>query len=255
MYSLDSSEEDGGDMGWMDPDDIEQEFGDLDTIQALNTNTLSAPISQNYPDDPVEWLPQGIENSSVFEDYVFGDNVEGIVSDPINDTTYYTQGGYWLIMVLDSREGEEGEELHLQGILLDSEQTANEVKADLEEEDFATLAEEFSLHSSSKSSGGDMDWISIDEVESRFGEEALELEQDEVSEPIYEDISKKSGYWVIEVLEVGDRELIEENREQLIDDAFTDLLEEERNSEENDIVNHLDDEDGSEKLIWALEHI
>ena len=77
----------------------------------------------------------------------------------------------------------------------------------------------------------------------------------DLSEPLYAETSKQSGYWVIEVLASGDGTLIEEHRDIWTSDAFNDWFEEEINSEENDIVNYLDDENGYEKIFWALEHI
>ncbi len=259
-YSIDDSSADGVVKGCFSTDEIEAKFGYLEAIQNLTTNELSEPISQNYPDDPLEWLPEGIE-STTFDEYAFGYESTGI-SDPIPDTTYSTTGGYWLIMVYEPEDVEEEEEegLYIQAILLDSKEEAEKLKAEVEAgSEFAEVAEEHSLDSSA-SSGGDIGWLSLDDIESQFGEENFAnikaLELDTLSEPFYdEDVSKQSGYWVIEVLGMEDRGLIEEHREKLIDNAYYNLLEDERNSEDNDIVNYLDGEDGSEKIFWALEHI
>ena len=213
-----------------------------------------------YPKDSVEWIPRDIE-SSAFEDYVFNEgSVDSGVSEPIRDTTYSTTGGYWLVMVLEKDgEGEE-ETIHIQGILLDSEEEAEEIAGEFNGENFAELAEEYSLHSSSKGNGGDMDWLSLDDIESQFGEDNLDVIQalalETLSDPVYyEDISKQSGYWVIEVLEKGDRELIEDHRNIFTSQAFSEWLDGERNSEENEIVNYLDDEKGYERILWAIEHV
>jgi len=152
--------------------------------------------SRYYPDDSLEWLPQGIE-SSAFDDFAFGEGSENIdISAPIFDTTYYTKGGYWLVMVLEERgEGDE-KELHIQGILLDSNTKANEARDRIEAgEDFAEIAEEYSLHSGSKDNGGDMGWLSLEDVKSRFGADILDLELNSLSEPI------SQVYWLVKVLE------------------------------------------------------
>jgi parvulin-like peptidyl-prolyl isomerase len=264
-YSLHSSSaKNGGDLGWLSAEDVESRFG-ADALE-LELNTLSEPIpiqlvaeyspSRYYPTkDSIEWLPQGIE-SSVFDDFAFGEGSEDIgISEPICDTTYWTKGGYWLISVLEERgEGEE-KELHLQGILLDSKEKADFLFRSflLIQDNFAQLAEEYSLHSSSGKNGGDMGWLSVEDVESRFGADILELPLNRLSEPVYEDISKQSGYWVIEVLAREDRELSKEHRDSLSSQAFSDWREEEENraKEEGWIESYLD----YEKIFWAWEHI
>jgi len=259
-YSLDSSSEDGGDMGWLSLDDIESQFGEdnLDAIQDLEVNTLSEPISNDY----IEWLPADIE-SSAFDDYAFDNESGGSgVSDPIPDTTYTTTGGYWLVMVYEPEDAEEQEEegLYIKAILLDSEETANELKDDISTGgDFATIAEDYSLDSSSED-GGDMGWLSLDDIESQFGEDNLAtiqaLELDTLSDPLEdEDVSKQSGYWVIEVLSREDKTLIEEHRDTYISVYYSDWLsaEIENGKEEGRIEDYiLDDND---KISWAFAHI
>jgi len=263
-YSLHAaSRENGGDLGWLSVEDVESRFG-ADALE-LAINDLSEPVpiqlvaeyspKRYYPQDSVEWLPQGIE-SSIFDDFAFGEGSEDIgISEPILDTTYWTNGGYWLIRILEKRgEGEE-EEMHLQGILLDSKEKADFLfrSFPLIQENFAQLAEEYSLHSSSGEDGGDMGWLSVDDVESRFGQDVLELPLNTLSEPIYEDISKQSGYWLIEVLDKDIRALSEEHRNSLSSEAFNDWREEEgkKAEEEGRIKSYLD----YEKIFWALEHI
>ncbi|MFC1925054.1 peptidylprolyl isomerase, partial [Chloroflexota bacterium] len=206
LYSLDSSGEDGGDMGWMSLDEVESQFGNLDAIQALAQNEVSDPIPENYPDEALEWLPEGIE-SSIFDGYAFDEGSVGSgVSEPIRDTTYYTKGGYWLVMVYEPEDAEEEEEdgLYIKAILLDSEEEAEDIADEFDGDNFADLAEEYSLHSSSDD-GGDMGLMSLEDIESRFGAGVLadinDLSQDEISTPI----ENTDGYWLVIVTE-GDGE-------------------------------------------------
>lgn len=216
---------------------------------------INATPSRYYPKDDVEWLPLGIESPD-FDNFAFGEGSE-VIGGPIRDTAYYTRGGYWLVMVLeDSGEGDD-RALHVQGILLDSNGEANEVKERIEAgEDFAELAQEYSLHSASKETGGDMGWLNVEDAKSRFGEDnfdgILGLGLNELSEPIhYATVSKKSGYWLIKVLGKEDMDLSEAHRDILVSKAFNDWLEAERESEENRIEDYLD----NEKLFWALDHV
>ena len=230
---------------------IEWEAGEDTAFEGL----INATPSKYYPTDSVEWLPRGIEDSA-FDDFAFAEGSE-VISEPIQDTTYYTKGGYWLVMVLEERgEGDE-KELHVQGILLHSNATANELKDRIAAgEDFAEIAQEYSLHSGSKDYGGDMNWLNLEDAKSRFGEDnldgILDLGLNVLSEPIHHAIiSKKSGYWLIKVLSKEDMDLSQQHRDILVSQTFYDWLEAERESEENRIENYLDDD----KIFWALTHI
>lgn len=253
-HSLDSSAEEGGEMGWLKPDTIEAKFSP--DVLELEFNVLSEPISQYYPDEAIEWLPEGIESSSVFEEFVFADGSESSgVSGPIRDVNSTTKGGYWLIMVYEPEEEEEHEEegLYIKAILLDSNGGIDTVKSELDGGgDFAEIAMEYSLSSSSRNNGGDMGWLSLDSVKSVFGEDNLDYIQSLVlntlSEPIYnKDTLKQSGYWVIQVLDKEERDLIENHQDLYIQEYYSAWVEEQN---VDDYV--LDDND---KIEWALEHL
>jgi len=206
-YSLDSSAADGGVMGCFSSDEIEEKFGDLEAIQELGLNTLSEPISQNYPDDPVEWLPKGIEGSTVFDNYAFYD---GLSQDEIS-TPIETTDGYWLVMVTEGdAEGEEGE-LYIKAILLDSEEKAEELKTQIEDGgDFAALAQENSLDSSA-ANGGDMGWMSQVDIESKFGAEGLAIVNGNVGSGVSEPkrdttYTTSGGYWLVMVYKPEEEE-------------------------------------------------
>jgi len=212
--------------------------------------------SQHYDSDV--WLPWGI-GSPVFEGFAFAEGSEnrGISGAMLRDTTYSTKGGYWLIEILDTTgEGQEMQ-LHLQGILLDSQATANELRDRITAgEDFATLAKEYSLHSSSKDAGGDMGSLSLDDVKSQFGEQNLDtilaLGLNNLSQPFYQaEISKESGYWLIKVLGKEKRTLSDDNRSTLVSQAYTNWLGNETKSGENRIESYLN----YSKISWALHHL
>ena len=118
-------------------------------------------------------------------------------------------------------------QLHVQGILVATEEDAATVMQRLEQgEDFASLAaEEFNLDPVSKENGGDLGWIPEGIKGEEFDEVAFELELGEVSQPFL----TVQGYWVIKVLErEQNRALDEELREQLMDRAFNNWLAQEK---------------------------
>jgi len=74
--------------------------------------------------------------------------------------------------------------MHVEALLLDSEEKAEEVASKLDGQNFAQLAEKYSLHAASRENGGDLGWLSVEDVESRFGADALELAINDLSEPV-----------------------------------------------------------------------
>jgi parvulin-like peptidyl-prolyl isomerase len=82
----------------------------------------------------------------------------------------------------------------------------------------------------------------------KFDDVAFDLEPDTVSEPF----SIDGGYYIIKVLEKGDRALDEATREQLEANAFGYWLEEQREKK----VERKVDEEGLEKIYeWAAGQI
>lgn len=68
---------------------------------------------------------------------------------------------------------------------------------------------------------------------------------------------KDSGdtYWIIKVIARESKPLSETDRETLINQAFSKWLGEFKSSDENEIINYLNEEGGSAKLAWALDHV
>jgi parvulin-like peptidyl-prolyl isomerase len=100
------------------------------------------------------------------------------------------------------------EQRHIMAMFLESESQVNEVKAKLEAgEDFAELAGELSMDSTSKEEKSDLGWRPRGVLPLLFGTSTVEeyafgCEVGTLSEPIYEETkSKMVGYWLIKVLE------------------------------------------------------
>jgi len=143
-----------------------------------------------------------------------------MLSQPIYDETKTKSVGYWLIEVLERKE--ESGEAHIQAILLGSEEEAQDVRARLEaDENFATLAEEFSQHEATRGSGGDFGWLSPEDVAqgSAFAAWAdiFELETGVISEPIRDDTEVTTGgYWLLKVLDEEDNKQISDDDRNLL---------------------------------------
>jgi len=218
-------------------------------------NELAREFSQHESREDngdLGWLAPG-EVGSAFDEFVFDLEIElGVVSEPIFDDIIATEGGYWLIKVLERKE-EKQEKADVQVILLGSEEEAQEVRTRLEAgEDFATVAQELSRHES-KDNGGEMTDVTPDMMSLALSEFVFdpELELETVSEPLRDDtVFTKGGYWLIEVVDKDDNRQIEDSdRELLKAEAFTEWVKALRDDPENKIENYLD----SEMKAWAVD--
>jgi len=152
-------------------------------------------------------------------EYAFGSEI-GVLSQPIYDETKTKSVGYWLVKILDRKQ--EPEQVHIQAILLGSEKEAQDVRARLEAgEDFTALAKELSQHTATRESGGDFDWLSLEDVTlgSAFAAWAdiSELETGVISEPLRDDTEVTTGgYWLLEVLAKEDNKQISDDDRDLL---------------------------------------
>ena len=190
-------------------------------------------------------------DTSVPAGYAFNSEVD-ILSPPLYDEAKTKWVGYWLVELLE--RDEETEQVHVQVILLGSEEKAQEIRAGLEAgEDFAALAEEFSQHEASREGGGDLGFISREAMTSALSEFAFdpELELGTLSEPIRDDtVQTEGGYWLVEVVGIDDsRELSGEDRDLLKGRALNDWMESLWDDPENEVESYLDDE----KKGWAIQ--
>lgn len=192
------------------------------------------------------WLPKELIPTALIADAAFN-LTPGETIHRIYDETAVKDIGYWLIEVT----GTQNTTIDAQVMLLASQSEAERVKAELAAGgDFSTLAESYSQHQSKTNggklaglSGGDMGSVAFDGV-------AFNLAVNEVSEPVKdESVQTFGGYWLVRVVDRGNRELGEEVRQKLIDKHFNDWLEEW--SEQSTIEINLD----AEKKQWAVNRI
>ena len=217
---------------------------------------LAGELSQHYEskenDGELGWLTPG-DAGPAFDEFIFNSEIElEVVSEPIFDDTILTEGGYWIVKVLDRKE--ELKEANVQVMLLSSEEEAQGVKDRLEaDEDFGELAKELSQHDVSKEDGGKVTDVTPDMMSLALSEfvfdPAVKLET--VSEPIRDDTAfTKGGYWLIKVQDKDDNRQIEDSdRELLKAEALSKWIEALENDPKNKVESYLD----SEKIAWAVE--
>jgi parvulin-like peptidyl-prolyl isomerase len=194
------------------------------------------------------WRPDGIIesviNTEVIEDFISSAGA-GDLSPPILDEDKSKSIGYWLVSIIEKHD--EPEEVHIQVMLLGSEEEAIEVTARLDAgEDFGELAAELSQLTGAADDKGDLGFITRDVGQSAFNEFVFDsgAEPGSLSQPIVdEDQPTQGGYWLVEVRDVeDDRPLSEENRDLLLNIALQDWLEAITGDPANEVTNYLDDE-------------
>lgn len=189
-------------------------------------------------------------NTPVVADHAFDSEI-GVLSPPLYDDSKTKNVGYWLAKILEKKE--DASEVHLQAILLGSEEQANQVRAQLEAgEDFAKLAGEFSQLDKAKENGGDLGWVRSGTVSPALDNYLFksEAKPQALSKPIRDDKSlTKGGYWLVKVLAKDEtRKIDEEDRKLLKGKAFNDWLVVLKADPDNKIENLLDDE----KISFAV---
>jgi len=119
---------------------------------------------------------------------------------------------YFLVQVPQSAE-----QVHVQAILVATEEEAQVVMGNLSEgEDFASLAEQYG--------DGDLGWLPRGIMSQEFDEFAFSSNIGNVSEPFF----TNDGYYIIKVLDKEERALDEEVREQLATSELSSWLAQER---------------------------
>jgi len=222
---------------------------------------LAAELSLDYFSQTSEgdlgWHPEtiltGMLGTSIPEEYAFSAEV-GVLSQPVYDEAKIKSVGYWLIEVLETEE--DSDEVHVQAMLLASEQEAQSVTARLEAgEDFATLVDELSQLSYPEEGGGDLGWLTPGMMTPAFEEFVFdsELELETLSHPIRdESVSTKGGYWLLKVLaEQDDRKISDDDRDLLKAKALDEWLSSLWDDPQNEIESYLDDA----KKLFAIEYI
>ncbi|UCG54072.1 MAG: peptidylprolyl isomerase [Dehalococcoidia bacterium] len=192
------------------------------------------------------WKPRGVLNellrTSVLEDYIFSYPIGELVI-PVYDAEKTKDLGYWIIEVLE-RNAETGE-ARVQAMILSSEEEAKSVLSRLSDgEEFTLLAAEYSQLWSDED-GAELGWLAEGSMTDAFDEFVfnLEIEINEISEPIREEMmDTEGGYWLFKIPDSDFREISEEDRDLLVEKAMQEWLDLIINDPENIVVNYLDEE-------------
>ncbi|GGD01572.1 peptidylprolyl isomerase [Pontibacillus salipaludis] len=146
------------------------------------------------------------------------------------------------------------QEVQAKHILVEDEETANEVIEKLNnDEDFATLAKEYSTDSSSAENGGNLDYFSTGDMVYPFEQAAYNLEVGNISEPV----QSEYGYHIIKVTDKREKEDTSSlgTFDEMKDQLKTELLNRQANTEKlSDIMNNaeinINNKDLKEKISF-----
>ena len=192
------------------------------------------------------WLPKELMPNTSIADAAFN-LTPGETSQPIYDGTAIKNTGYWLIEVTDAQN----ETIDALVMLLGSETEAERIKAELVGGgNFSALAGNYSQHES-KTNGGRLDGLERGDMGSTaFDQVAFNITLNQVSEPVKdESVQTSGGYWIVKVIDRGDRQLDEQLREEVKGKRYSDWLEAWKKN--STIENRLDEA----KNAWAIDEV
>lgn len=168
---------------------------------------------------PTEYTEELFQSN--YENFLLSVKDVGISEDTIRDVIEITIIREQIIEIVSSDVEEEAEHVWIRHILVEDEETANEVIDKLAAgEDFVDLAAEYSLDTSNKDNGGDLDWFTRGSMVQPFEEAAFNLEVGEISDPVQTDF----GWHILESLGKDDLLLDPSAYQQLRNQAYSDWI-------------------------------
>ncbi len=157
------------------------------------------------------WIPKGYEiyaiselSDSVLKDVIFTLQ-PNTPSDPIYDPSISKPFGFWVLQLL---EKDDAKGYHGRGILLPTQEQADDVRSQLlNGADWDDLAKKYS-QAAGKDSGADLGWLQPGTDKSLLVRLLAGLEPNKISDVLRDETVKTNGgYWLIQVMNLQDRPL------------------------------------------------
>jgi parvulin-like peptidyl-prolyl isomerase len=193
---------------------------------APTTTPATSEDQDGSPDPTATPLLQPTE----YTEELFNDNYKqfllsvedvGITESTIRDIIEITIIREQILDIVSADIEDTAEHVWIRHILVADEETANEVLSKLADgEDFVDLAAEYSLDTSNKDQGGDLDWFTRGAMVQPFEEAAFALEVGEISDPVQTDF----GWHILECLGKDDLLLDPSSYQQLQNQAYSEWM-------------------------------
>ena len=168
---------------------------------------------------PTEYTEELFDNN--YQQFLDSVKLEGISENTIKEILRMSIISQEIIDIVSSDVEQETEHVWIRHILVEEEDTAKEVLEKLAAgEDFVDLAAEYSIDTSNKDNGGDLDWFPRGQMVQPFEEAAFALEVGDISDPVQTDF----GWHILESLGKDDLPLDPTAYEQLRNQAYSDWL-------------------------------
>jgi hypothetical protein len=225
-----------------------------------NFTALAGKYAQNYTSKEVNKGDYGWHPASILKDLLGSDipinwafnAVPGDISPALKDTEAYKKLGYWLLRVNDLPEAGTA---NVSAVLVSSEFEAKELKTRLENgsENLTSIADTYSQYSPSKDQHGELGVVEFSEnISDSFNSYVFNKETrlGKWSDPISDgNFYTKGGAWVVQLVsKEQNRKLSDDDKNTLIEKAYSDWSNGLWAAASADIINNLSAEDQQ----WAV---
>jgi parvulin-like peptidyl-prolyl isomerase len=151
-----------------------------------------------------------------------GTNI-GNLSNPIYDDRVSKQYGYWVVKVTDKENptSTEPAKIHLYGILVGTEQAAQDIISKLTGgADWNDLARQSSQDPEANINGADLGWVTTNQDPGEF-DNLFNISLNTLYGPVGDPQAQtKGGYWVFNVVEKNDQRTLTSDQQTLLQDDF-----------------------------------
>ncbi len=234
-------------------------FQDMAAELSLESNSKTK--SGDFGSIPKEILTITL-GDSVLADKVFSEGINTFKWETVYDPNRSKALGYWLLKTTETKEENGVPKVHLFAMLLESEEKALQIKAQLEGgADFAELAKANSKDSSAVENGGDQGFVGKGEKSVAvnavlFPDDASQaLALNTISKPIKdENQNTTGGYWLFEVTAIdADKTIDTDHRTTITTEWINNWISEVWEANKEKVAEFLTDEQKAFAVEKALE--
>jgi peptidyl-prolyl cis-trans isomerase D len=206
------------------PDTVATQQADQPTVAPQDDNNDEEPDPTATPIlVPTEFTEDMFNDN--FEQFLLSLKDAGVKVGTIRDIVRMSVTRQEIVKIVTADLEQTQEQVWIRHILVEDEDTALEITAKiLEGADFAELAAEYSIDDSNKEDGGDLGWFARGRMVPPFEEAAFALEIGEISPPVQTDF----GWHILESLGKDELLLDPESFDQLLNEAFSNWMNEKR---------------------------